>query len=200
MTSDRMCHRLRIRASAPCQPPDGGRCADSFVLPSNREVLSPTGMSRRMVEVNGRQVEVWTTRSPGAVHREPTAYVLFFVGNADRAERWLSVVADGWDQRPVEAWGMNYPGSGGSDGPARLASIRPTRWASMTRCGKSRARDLFSFMLRAWGRLPRVRGGATAGRRAGAPQPAAVAATHPRALRVVESLVAGDSRLGTDSQ
>lgn len=102
-----------------------GGCADSFVLPTNHERLSPTGMHRRIVEVAGKQVEVWITRSPGAVAHEPEAYVLFFVGNADRAERWLSVVADGWDQRPVEAWGMNYPGSGGSDGPAHLGQIGP---------------------------------------------------------------------------
>lgn len=102
-----------------------GGCADSFVLPSNHEILSPAGMTRRLVKVNGKRVEVWVTRSPGAEAPEPEAYVLFFVGNADRAERWLSVVADGWGKRPVEAWGMNYPGSGGSDGPARLASIGP---------------------------------------------------------------------------
>lgn len=103
----------------------GGGCADSFVLPSNHEILSPTGMTRRIVAVAGKQVEVWVTRSPSAVGHEPAAYVLFFVGNGDRAERWLSVVADGWDKRPVEAWGMNYPGYGGSDGPARLAAIGP---------------------------------------------------------------------------
>lgn len=126
MTSNRKCSRLRILGLLLfVSLPTAGGCADSFVLPSNHEVLSPTGMTRRMVPVNGKQVEVWITRSPGAVGHEPAAYVLFFVGNADRAERWLSVVADGWDKRPVEAWGMNYPGSGGSDGPARLASIGP---------------------------------------------------------------------------
>lgn len=100
-----------------------GGCADSFVLPGNHERLSPVDMERRIVEVDGKHVEVWITRSPGALTHEPQAYVLFFVGNGDRAERWLSVVADGWDQRPVEVWGMNYPGYGGSDGPTRLAQI-----------------------------------------------------------------------------
>jgi len=30
-----------------------------------------------------------------------------------------------WDNRAVEIWGMNYPGFGGSRGPARLSKIGP---------------------------------------------------------------------------
>jgi pimeloyl-ACP methyl ester carboxylesterase len=33
--------------------------------------------------------------------------------------------AEMWNDRAVEIWGMNYPGFGGSTGPARLARIGP---------------------------------------------------------------------------
>jgi pimeloyl-ACP methyl ester carboxylesterase len=52
-------------------------------------------------------------------------YVLRFYGNADRAEYWVAEEAEAWNDRAVEVWGMNYPGFGGSTGPARLARIGP---------------------------------------------------------------------------
>jgi pimeloyl-ACP methyl ester carboxylesterase len=35
-----------------------------------------------------------------------------------------------WGQRPVEAWAVNYPGYGGSPGPARLKAIPPSALAA----------------------------------------------------------------------
>ena len=55
----------------------------------------------------------------------PDVYVLRFYGNADRAERWPVAEAEMWNDRAVEIWGMNYPGFGGSTGPARLSKIGP---------------------------------------------------------------------------
>lgn len=102
-----------------------GGCVDSFVMPANHDTIDPAGLDRRVVVVNGKGVEVWTARSPGAAERDPAAYVLYFGGNGDRADRWLRAVADGWGARPIVAWGMNYPGYGGSDGPTRLAAVAP---------------------------------------------------------------------------
>jgi pimeloyl-ACP methyl ester carboxylesterase len=48
-----------------------------------------------------------------------------FYGNADRAERWVAAEANMFGNRLVEVWGMNYPGYGGSTGPARLARVGP---------------------------------------------------------------------------
>ena len=56
-------------------------------------------------------------------------YVLRFYGNADRAERWPAAEAEMWNGRAVEIWGMNYPGFGGSTGPARLSRIGPAALA-----------------------------------------------------------------------
>jgi pimeloyl-ACP methyl ester carboxylesterase len=55
---------------------------------------------------------------------------LRFYGNADRADRWPAMEAEMWNDRAVEIWGMNYPGFGGSTGPARLARIGPAAVAA----------------------------------------------------------------------
>jgi len=57
-------------------------------------------------------------------------YVLRFYGNADRADRWVAAEAEEWNDRAVEIWGMNYPGFGGSTGPARLSRIGPAALAA----------------------------------------------------------------------
>ncbi|MGC2353222.1 MAG: uracil-DNA glycosylase, partial [Candidatus Udaeobacter sp.] len=44
---------------------------------------------------------------------------------ADRADRWPAMEAEMWKDRAVEIRGVNYPGFGGSTGPARLARIGP---------------------------------------------------------------------------
>ena len=76
------------------------------------------------------KLELWTARSRLAQQRgRPEIYVLRFYGNADRAERWVAAEAEMWNDRAVEIWGMNYPGFGGSTGPARLKRIAP---AAMT--------------------------------------------------------------------
>ncbi len=65
------------------------------------------------------------TRSPSVQGTSPKAYVLFFTGKGDRADRWTTIVAQSWGKFPVEVWGMNYPGSGGSEGPTRLDRVVP---------------------------------------------------------------------------
>jgi hypothetical protein len=100
-----------------------GCVADAFVLGSNHQQLRADGLRRETVRYDGGAVECWIARPQSAREVEPEAFVLFFVGKADRAERWTATVADAWGDRPVEVWGVNYPGSGGSDGPARLARI-----------------------------------------------------------------------------
>jgi pimeloyl-ACP methyl ester carboxylesterase len=57
------------------------------------------------------------------VQGEPAAYVLDFTGNGTRAEWIASFLANRWAEIPVDVWVMNYPGYGGSTGPAQLAKI-----------------------------------------------------------------------------
>ena len=51
--------------------------------------------------------------------------MLFFIGKGGRADQWIEKIADAWSDKPVEVWGMNYPGSGGSDGPVRVDQVGP---------------------------------------------------------------------------
>lgn len=102
-----------------------GWLGDRLLLGHDGGQVDPGGAIRRVLRVDGKKVECWVARSPGAADREPAAYVVFFVGKSDRADRWTTAVAGQWGKRPVEVWGMNYPGTGGSDGPAHLSAVAP---------------------------------------------------------------------------
>src|SRR4051794_5266786 len=89
-------------------------CADRIILGENHDAVDPAGAQARTLRANGHTLEYWVARSPGLAGGSASkteAIVLFFVGKADRADRWLTVVAGAWGDRPVEVWGMNYPGS-----------------------------------------------------------------------------------------
>ena len=103
-----------------------GGCADRLVLYPSTHGIDTTGLERREVAVEGGgMVEVWVARSAGAGRMEPQAYVLSFTGNAARGELTAPFFAKDWGERPVEVWAVNYPGYGGSPGPARLTAIAP---------------------------------------------------------------------------
>ncbi|MEY2507632.1 MAG: uncharacterized protein QOH01_1961 [Verrucomicrobiota bacterium] len=99
----------------------------------DRLVLFPTtyridagSAARKAIPFQNGELEVWTARSALAHQRgQPEIFVLRFYGNADRADRWVAAEAGMWNERAVEVWGMNYPGFGGSTGPARLARLGP---------------------------------------------------------------------------
>lgn len=107
-------------------------CANRLILGENHETeVDPAGARPTIVPCGDHNVECWIARSPGATGgHEPEAFVLFFVGKAERADRWVSAVAGAWKDKPVEVWGMNYPGCGGSDGPAQLTEVPPTALAT----------------------------------------------------------------------
>jgi pimeloyl-ACP methyl ester carboxylesterase len=76
-------------------------------------------------------LEIWTAQSRRAQQQgRADIFILRFYGNADRADRWAAMEAEMWNDRAVEIWGMNYPGFGGSTGPARLARIGPAAVAA----------------------------------------------------------------------
>jgi pimeloyl-ACP methyl ester carboxylesterase len=109
-----------------------GGCADRLILyPSTHPLPRAASVQRREAPLPaGSPVEVWVGRSPGALRAEPRAFALTFTGNADRAERAAAYVAADWGTRPVEVWAVNYPGYGGSPGPARMGSIPPAALAA----------------------------------------------------------------------
>jgi pimeloyl-ACP methyl ester carboxylesterase len=99
---------------------------DRLVLFPTTNRIDAGGAIRKSIPFQSGELEVWTARSALAQQRgQPEIYVLRFYGNADRADRWVAAEAGMWNNRAVEVWGMNYPGFGGSTGPARLARLGP---------------------------------------------------------------------------
>ncbi len=103
-----------------------GRLPDHLILFPSSNPIDPHGAARKTIPFENGQLELWTAKSRLAQKTgRPEVYVLRFYGNADRAERWVSAEADSWNERAIEVWGMNYPGFGGSTGPAKLSGVGP---------------------------------------------------------------------------
>src|SRR6184192_1960899 len=103
-----------------------GHLPDHLILFPTRASIDAGGAVRKTVPFQNGELEVWTAQSRRA-QQEGAAdiFILRFYGNADRADRWAALEAEMWSDRAVEVWGMNYPGFGGSTGPARLKRIAP---------------------------------------------------------------------------
>lgn len=103
-----------------------GHLADHLILFPTRATINSGGAIRKTIPFENGDLEIWTAQSRRA-QQNGTAdvFILRFYGNADRADRWAAAEAAMWNDRAVEIWGMNYPGFGGSTGPARLSRIGP---------------------------------------------------------------------------
>lgn len=97
-----------------------GGCADKLILFPSHDPIHVTGADQRSIPFEGATLDVWTTRTPPARESGPEAYVLVFVGNADRAEHHITDTHT-WNAKPVEIWAVNHPGYGASTAPAKLA-------------------------------------------------------------------------------
>jgi pimeloyl-ACP methyl ester carboxylesterase len=108
-----------------------GHLADHLILFPTRAPINAGAAVRRTIPFENGHLEIWTAQSR-RVRQQGRAdvFILRFYGNADRADRWAAMEAEMWNDRAVEIWGMNYPGFGGSTGPARLARIGPAAVAA----------------------------------------------------------------------
>ena len=108
-----------------------GRLPDHLILFPTRTPIDAGGAVRKTIPFENGQLELWIAQSHAARSKgNADVYVLRFYGNADRAERWPTDEAEMWNDRAVEIWGVNYPGFGGSTGPARLSKIGPAAVAA----------------------------------------------------------------------
>ena len=108
-----------------------GHLPDHLILFPTRAPINAGGAVRRTIPFENGDLEIWTAQSQSARQQgRADVFILRFYGNADRADRWPAMEADMWKDRAVEIWGMNYPGFGGSTGPARLARIGPAAVAA----------------------------------------------------------------------
>ncbi|MBV9674631.1 MAG: alpha/beta hydrolase [Verrucomicrobia bacterium] len=102
---------------------------DWFILfPTTAPVPSSTAV-RRTIPFEHGQLEIWTV-PPRSASGLPDLYLLSFYGNGSRAEYAVQADAEIFCSKPVELWGVNYPGYGGSTAPARLARIGPAALAA----------------------------------------------------------------------
>lgn len=103
-----------------------GHLPDHLILFPTTARIDAHGAVRKAVPFQNGQLELWTAKSRLAhANGHSDTYILRFYGNADRAERWVGAEADSWNKRAIEISGMNYPGFGGSTGPAKLARVGP---------------------------------------------------------------------------
>ena len=143
--------------------------SDHLILFPTTAPISSGGALRKTIPFENGNLEIWTAQSRRAREQRRTdIFILRFYGNADRADRWAAVEAEMWSDRSIEVWGMNYPGFGGSTGPARLLRIGPAALAA------------FGELKRHAGERPIVAYGASIG---------ATAALHVAAQRPVGGLI-----------
>jgi hypothetical protein len=103
-----------------------GSLPDHLILFPTRAPIDAGSAARQTVPFENGELEVWTAKSRRALQQgHADIFILRFYGNADRADRWAAAETEMWSDRAVEIWGMNYPGFGGSTGPARLSQIGP---------------------------------------------------------------------------
>jgi alpha-beta hydrolase superfamily lysophospholipase len=111
---------------------------DRLVLFPTTDRIDAGAAVRKPIPFEGGELEIWTARSKTAqASGQSQVYVLRFYGNADRADRWVAEEAEMWNNRAVEVWGMNYPGFGGSTGPARLTRLGPAALAAFDELQKT---------------------------------------------------------------
>jgi pimeloyl-ACP methyl ester carboxylesterase len=108
-----------------------GHLPDHLILFPTRAPIDTHGAVRKTIAFENGELEIWTAQSRRARQQgRADVFILRFYGNADRADRWVAMEAEMWGDRAIEIWGMNYPGFGGSTGPARLARITPAALAA----------------------------------------------------------------------
>src|SRR5947207_10246357 len=115
-----------------------GSLPDRLILFPTSSPVNPGGAVRKTIPFQNGELEIWTAKSRRAQEQgHADIFILRFYGNADRADRWAALEANMWSDRAVEIWGMNYPGFGGSTGPARLSRIGPAALAAFDELRRS---------------------------------------------------------------
>lgn len=98
-----------------------GGCASSVLLhPPQGSFDAPDAVVLRLPYREGT-LEVLRQRADAS--REPRAFVLEFCGNATVAQYVVEGTAKRFAPVNAEVWAVNYPGYGGSTGPARLDAM-----------------------------------------------------------------------------
>ena len=93
-----------------------------FLFPSDHPIATPN-QTRKTLPLGDGILEIWVSQYGPPSAAGPRASVLEFVGNGSRAEYGSSFLSYASVEVLTEVWVVNYPGYGGSTGPAKLRSI-----------------------------------------------------------------------------
>src|SRR5215472_11946558 len=108
-----------------------GHLSDHLILFPTIAPIDAGSATQKMIPFENGKLEIWTARSKKAQQLgHADIFILRFYGNADRADRGAAIEAEMWSDRSIEISGVNYPGFGGSTGPARLLRIGPAAVAA----------------------------------------------------------------------
>lgn len=107
---------------------------DSLLLFPTTEPISAGKAVRQTISFEKGDLEILVLGSGLATSGRPDFYLLCFYGNGTRAERGMQMAL--FPHKSVEVWAVNYPGYGGSTGPARLAKIGPAALAAFDALAK----------------------------------------------------------------
>jgi hypothetical protein len=115
-------------------------CADHLILHPTRDPIPVPNGTRTTIPFGPRVagggggaagvLEIWVGHTRVRATEQNAAYVLEFSPNAGRAEWGLLYGTGKWEGLPVEYWSLNYPGYGGSDGPATLEGVQRSALAA----------------------------------------------------------------------
>jgi pimeloyl-ACP methyl ester carboxylesterase len=98
---------------------------DQLIVSPHTGPHDAPGATQLLLPFQNGQLEIFTARSQAAKSQGPKAYVLLFVGNEDRADKYPGPLAAAYADKPIEFWAVNYPGFGNSTGPAHLNRFGP---------------------------------------------------------------------------
>ncbi len=73
---------------------------------------------------DGELLEAWSARTANP-NPQPDAYAILYCDSDERAEEAVHVALETWAGHDIEVWCINYPGYGGSSGPATLDLVAP---------------------------------------------------------------------------
>ncbi|MDB5299281.1 MAG: hypothetical protein JWO87_944 [Phycisphaerales bacterium] len=103
---------------------------DRFILFPSTRPIAVSGAERVAIGGPAGTLEAWTKRTSATKGEEPESFVLAFNGNGSRAEGELARLEPMWAGHSVEIWAVNFPGYGGSHGPALVKNIPPAALAA----------------------------------------------------------------------
>src|SRR5205823_2581103 len=99
-----------LAAALLCAMIVGAGCANQLILPPVPKDVRWDGAMRKAFSFEGKKIEYFVARS---TDEDPKAFVLRITGDAAGGAKFT---ASRWGKRAVEAWVVNYPGYGGSEG------------------------------------------------------------------------------------